>query len=247
MAQKLNCVIVDDDPFTHAIVEDLCKESQYVKLVSRFKCPKQFLDSVSDLDFDLCLLDIMMPLMDGFTVAKIIKDKQIVFITGVYEEVPDALKFSPLDVILKPILKERFEKVMQKAYHIRLGEKAVGLSNEKKTHELFLVAELLGKVKVPLSSIIYVKTDDIDYRNKIIHLNDGKKYTIMDYSFDELIELSPQLMQVNRSEVIAVNIFRNIEHDTITLHEPNAACVLPRQVTLSRRFRKKVFQRVAFA
>lgn len=247
MGEKLKCVLVDDDPLIHAIVEDMFRDSQHAKLVAQYTCPKEFMDSLGDIQFDFCLLDIMMPVMDGLTIARMLKDKPVVFITSVYEKIPQALDISPIDVILKPILKARFEKVMRKTCYIIRGEKESKGLDDKKTQELFWVAEMRSKVKITLADIVFVHTDDIDYRNKVIYLQDGKKLTVMDYSFGELMKLAPQLMQVNKSELISVEVFGNIRNHIITLNRPVEENCEPRKVFLGRAFRKSVHERIAYA
>lgn len=245
MIKKLKCVIVDDEFFMLEAIKDLCKDSKYVESVAAFQCPEKFLKSVHNLDFDICLLDIMMEPMNGFAVAKRLKNKQVVFITGMLDKIPDALDFSPVDVIRKPIDRFRFENAMKKAYYFLAAVNSSGMEQEQKTHELFLVAEQKGRVKVPLQKIIYVKTDNIDHRNKMIYLSDGRKYTIMDYSFEDLIELSPQLVQSNISELISIDIVNDIESNAIFLKTGISS--VPHCVALGRAYKKKFLQRVAYA
>src|SRR5579871_569756 len=132
MSQKIKCVLVDDEPSVHRIIEDLCKSSAYVELVAKFTCAQEFMKARSSLDFDLCLLDIVMGPMNGFSVAELLKDKLVTFITGGWGKVPEALGINPVDVLLKPIFKERFESSMEKAYYLMLGKKTGSISGKTK-------------------------------------------------------------------------------------------------------------------
>ena len=242
MTKKLKCVLVDDDPFIHSVFDDFCKISQYAELVAKFECPKKFLEALPNLDFDICLLDIMMMPIDGFTVAQMLKGKPVIFITGGYGKVPEALGVSPVDVLLKPIWGDRFERSMEKAYYMLLGKKVEGTIVKRKTHEMFWVAELLGKVKLPLADILYVKTDELDHRNKQLWMADGKKYTIMDHTLYDLMDVAPHLLQANISELISRDSFHCIEHGVIVLKGVNEDFGGPKKVKLGRAYKKDFFR-----
>jgi DNA-binding LytR/AlgR family response regulator len=243
MLKKLKCVIVDDDPLMHDVVGSICKGLDYIEIVANFECPRKFLDIHTTFDYDVCLLKIFMQEMDGFTVAKNLRDKLVVFTTAIDAVVPDALAMSPVDVLLKPLSKERLDKAVRKAYYMTIGEKTIQVEEDKDEYGLFWVAELFAKVKLPLADIVYVKTDEIDPRNKLIRMKDGKEYTLMDYSMEKLIEHAPHLVQVNRSEAISHKIVNDIEVDIVTLKNVNGIEVA-KPVNLSRAFKKKFFERM---
>jgi DNA-binding LytR/AlgR family response regulator len=245
MSQKIKCVLVDDEPSVHMIIEDLCKSSAYVELVAKFTCPEEFMRARPSLDFDLCLLDIVMGPMNGFSVAQSLKDKLVTFITGGWGKVPEALGINPVDVLLKPILRERFESSMEKTYYLMLGKRTENIPGKTKSSELFWVAELLGKVKLSLSEIVYVKTDEVDHRNKQIWMADGKKYTLMNYSLQEIMNLAPQLVQVNISELLSIDCFDYIERDVIVLKNVIEEVNKPRKVKLGRAYKKKFYEQFA--
>ncbi len=74
--------------------------------------------------FDLCLMDVMMPVMDGFTAAKIIREKDprvpIIFLTAknLKEDVLEGFKLGADDYITKPFSMEellfRIEAVLRR-------------------------------------------------------------------------------------------------------------------------------------
>lgn len=85
MKQK-KILIADDEAEVLEIIEKRLRESGYsVKAVSN---GKDALDACKLEKFDLLLLDIAMPDMDGYTVAenlrqdKLLKDIPIIFLTG---------------------------------------------------------------------------------------------------------------------------------------------------------------------
>ncbi|HXB11479.1 MAG TPA: response regulator transcription factor [Bacteroidia bacterium] len=248
MNKKLRCVIVDDYEKALNRLQDLCVESSYVEVIKSFDCPRQFLDACTSLDFDIVFLDIHLPKVHGFTVAKILNDigKAIIFVTSDHGYVPEALAFSPIDVLLKPIHEERFDIVCKKAYQLLRG-----LTNEvlleRKKHEIFNVAEKPGKVKVLIADIVYVKTDRDYPRNKQILTREGKKFTILNYTMEDILDIAPHLVQANASELISKDSFEEIDHELIILKGINGQDGKVRKVYLSRTYKKEFIHKVSFA
>jgi len=227
--RKLRCAVVDDDPIMLQIIKDMCRHSPIVEISYSYKNPRKFLDLLPKLNFDLCLLDIQMPDLEGLVLAQLLDGKPIIFVTGTDDKFKEALDLAPIDIITKPIKKDRLEKALAKAYQ---------LISEKREYALFNVDEGKGKVKLKLDDIILIKVDDEAPRNKKIIMRDGTKYTIMDYPFDDLLGLSPNLVQVSKAEMISLNDVVRVEHDTVhlrPLHGKNKGIT----AVLSDTYRKK--------
>ncbi|HWY99102.1 MAG TPA: response regulator [Bacteroidia bacterium] len=248
MKNKLRCVLVDDDPFMHKVVKDLCVDSALIDMVDYFSCPKQFLSSVPAIDFDLCLLGICMSDMNGILVAKQLKSKMVIFVTGAHDHLLDAIESSPVDILLKPLKRERFFKAIEKANSLNmlnLGKSVVPVEQiEKQKYALFNVAESKAKLRILLSDIFYVKHDSDDSRNKLIIMKDGRQYTLMRATFEELLQYSSTLAQVNRSELISTDAVQNVRHDLITLKFQDMKESIIKQVTLNRTYRKNFMVRL---
>ena len=82
----LRIIYVEDDADIRAMVE-LALEDEGFELF-QYGSPQQMLDQVDSVDPDLILLDIMMPEIDGITVARKLKSKPnlqqtpIIFLTA---------------------------------------------------------------------------------------------------------------------------------------------------------------------
>lgn len=236
MARKLKAIVLDDDPFIVSMIQDLCRDSQIVEVTKTFNNPKDFVEQAPHLDFDLAMLDIQMPEMEGTVVAQMLKNKPFIFVTGADERLRDALSLSPIDVVTKPILKDRLDKALAKAYELLM---------DKKEYELFNVAESARKVKIHLPDILLVGTDDTDPRHKVAYMRNGEKYTIMDTTIDKLIDACPLLVQVNKREAVSLETVNEVEHDMITIKEM-ADKGAPKYVTLGRAFRKSFKEKLFY-
>jgi len=237
MLKKLKAIAVDDNSAILATLQQMCKDSPLLELIGTFTDPNEFLAKAPILEFDLCLLDIQMPKMDGTTLAQILKNKPVIFISGSDERYRDALNLSPIDIVPKPILKDRLYAAFEKA-HNQLVEKI--------EYELFNIAESSKKVKLKLTDILMVSTDEIDPRNKEVWMRTGEKYTLMNCKIEHLTANSSSLIQINRGEAVSLEAIHEVEHDLITLKGLLADNGKPKQITLGAAFKKKLQERMFY-
>jgi len=112
MKKDISILLAEDDTNLGFVVKDLLEDEGYdVKLATDGVAALQ---KFNEMSFDLCLLDVMMPLKDGFTLAENIRaskpDMPIIFLTarGVTEDKVRGLKLGADDYITKPFENEEF-------------------------------------------------------------------------------------------------------------------------------------------
>ncbi len=119
---KYRILLAEDDPNLGAVLKDSLElENNYVEL---YTDGEQAWKSFNKTDFDLCILDIMMPVKDGFTLAKEIKkvapNMPIIFLTAksMKEDKIEGLKIGADDYITKPFsfeeLQLRIDAIMRR-------------------------------------------------------------------------------------------------------------------------------------
>ena len=119
---KNNILLAEDDPNLGTVLKDsLEMENNYVELYSD---GEQAWKAFNKDDFDICILDVMMPLKDGFTLAKEIKkvapQMPIIFLTAksMKEDKLEGFKLGADDYITKPFsfeeLQLRIDAVMRR-------------------------------------------------------------------------------------------------------------------------------------
>lgn len=236
MHQKIKVAIVDDDESLHDILQDLYMDSADILIKHTYTNSRKFIEDAPSLDFDVCLLDISMPDLDGLTLAQLLKNKPFIFVTGSEDKLKAALGLEPVDIVTKPFNKERLDHSLNKA---------IKLVNEKVEYALFCVAENKNKVSICLRDIVFADTDETDPRNKIIVMKSGAKYTLMDCKLDDLVSLSPQLIQVNRRQLIALDYINEMQYDIVSVNDA-ANLSIPEEITLSRVYKKEVQKRIFY-
>jgi DNA-binding response OmpR family regulator len=107
---KAEILLVEDDPGLGFVIQDTLREAGYKVHLSRDG--KEGLSMFSDRDYDLCLLDVMLPGKDGFSLASDIRrfDKRtpIIFLTAksMVEDKVEGFKSGADDYITKPFSNE---------------------------------------------------------------------------------------------------------------------------------------------
>ena len=114
---KKNVLIVEDDPNLGQILSEYLNIKGYNTTLS--KDGEEGFSAYKNQTFDLCILDIMMPKKDGFTLAKEIRaiDKKtpIIFLTAksMKEDTIQGLKIGADDFMTKPFSMEELILRMQ--------------------------------------------------------------------------------------------------------------------------------------
>ena len=103
---KKRILLVEDDPNFGIVLKDYLMMNEYE--VTHAKNGMEGFEKFKKDDFDLCILDVMMPYKDGFTLAKEIREKNtdvpIVFLTAktMKEDVLKGYKVGADDYLNKP-------------------------------------------------------------------------------------------------------------------------------------------------
>ncbi|ROI03835.1 DNA-binding response regulator [Chryseobacterium sp. G0240] len=195
----IKCVILDDELLAISYLKLLCEQIDDVEVVKAFNDPKVFLNEIDSIDCNLCVLDIEMPGMTGLQVAELISDsKKIIFTTAYKEYAAEAFDLNVVDYVRKPIKKERLIQAFEKA------KEQISTSQKKAFIEW---NTNIGKTVILAEQIAYIKTSEIDSRDKDIILNDGTMIVLKNLNFKNLLEMLPakDFAQVNKKEIISIS------------------------------------------
>lgn len=195
----IKCVILDDELLAISYLKLLCEQIENVEVVKAFNDPKVFLNEIGNIDCNLCILDIEMPGMTGLQVAELISgSKKIIFTTAYKEYAAEAFDLNVVDYVRKPIKKERL---------LQAFEKAADLLNNSQKKEYIEWNTNIGKSTIFTEQIAYIKTSEIDSRDKDIILKDGTTIVLKNMNFKSLLEMLPSkdFAQVNKKEIIALS------------------------------------------
>ncbi|MBQ2737042.1 MAG: response regulator transcription factor [Clostridia bacterium] len=217
MAYRIH--IVDDSPsdteYLLGLTEDFSKKRGLDFDIRHHSSAESFLFCYEeDKTCDLLLLDIEMPGMDGVTLAKHIRSKNekisIVFITGYSDYIGEGYDVSALHYLMKPVSKEKFEQVLDRA-----------LSRRQMEDRTVIFKANSETVCISLSCICYFES----FRNYVNAVTeDGKVYTIRGTLSSYEDQVDSRFMRVGRSYLVNLTKLRRISKTEMTF--PNGS-VLP--------------------
>lgn len=211
MNTKLKCLLLDDELTGLSYLKLLCEQIPELEIVKAFNNPEILLHEYDQLQFDLCILDIEMPGMNGIQLANILKGKAVIFTTAYKDYATDAFDLDAIDYVIKPIQFERLQQAVHKAIQ-RLQKQ-----NETVNHVLLNTDK--GNTLLFFGQLLYVRTSEIDSRDKTAILADGTNLHLKNISFEKLISLLPPagFCRINKKELIALSCIRYFSNDQITI------------------------------
>ena len=115
---KKRVLVVEDYEDTRVLLRLMVEEFGYS--VIEASGPYEAIDKASEFLPDLILMDIGMPLLDGLSVAQLIRDKKtsrlvpIIIVTAFSDIKDEALKAGCSDVIYKPVEPELLREMLDR-------------------------------------------------------------------------------------------------------------------------------------
>lgn len=152
---SLRCIIVDDEIPSLDELSHLLTEIEDVDVLACLDNGKKALTKIKELNPDVVFLDIKMPGLNGFDVAREILTFEasplIVFATAYDEYAIEAFDVKAIDYILKPFSKKRLAKTVQ-----RLKEAKTKAFNRSD------LREIMDKLKDNLSTMEFVRVSVLE-------------------------------------------------------------------------------------
>jgi two-component system, OmpR family, response regulator len=143
MNKKIKILLVEDDPNFGSIMKSYLELNDFEVILKADG--KQGLSAFKSESFDICILDVMMPEMDGFTLAKEIKkinsNTPFIFLTAksLKEDMLEGFKTGADDYITKPfdseVLLFKLHAILKR--HIQQAENDADVNEMKVGRLLF--------------------------------------------------------------------------------------------------------------
>lgn len=175
----IQLAICDDEENVRAYLRTLILEQNIECEITEFEAGEDYLQS--DKEFDLLYLDVELNSgVSGLELAKQIHEQKskkqplIIFVTGHKDYVFDAFDVDAFHFLLKPIVKEKFTMVFQKA----IGQIKLSYQNKDKTihiqsttiNKVFSIDEIYFAESQNHKVILHTKAGILEYYGKISDL-----------------------------------------------------------------------------
>jgi two-component system LytT family response regulator len=245
---KIRTILVDDEADSRGVLRNLIGNyCANIELVGEASNIETAYDLINDLKPDLVLLDIQMPGGNGFSLLKKFKEIpfKVIFITGYDQYALEAIKFSALHYLLKPVevsdlveaISRAERSILSKENNAELIRNAINnIENVEKKIAIHLrdQVHLLG-----LSTITHFEGAS-NYTT--IYSVDNKKYSSSKNlgEYEELLENNSSFLRISKSIIINVNHIKNYSKgDQCEIELPNGIIV-----EVSRRKKQEMLEKL---
>ena len=209
----LNAIIIDDEPYCceslATLLERFCPE---VKISAVCNSGQEALTAIQKIKPHLVFLDIEMPYMNGFELLEKLPaiDFELIFTTSYDQYAIKAFKFSALDYLLKPIVREELLKAVNKAVSRRQNPlpQQFEILLQKINHtnnpiQRIALPTMEGLQLLPVNSIISCASDG----NYTIFFMKDKQKIVVSRSLKETEEMLAEhsFLRVHNSYLVNMN------------------------------------------
>lgn len=205
-------MLLDDELPGLTYLKMLCEQLPDLEVVKAFNNPTVFINEISKLEFDFCILDIEMPEMNGLQIANLLNGKPVIFATAYKDYAAEAFDLNALDYIRKPIKIDRLKQAIHKVKNHIISPRG----QNKKT--FIQLNTNKGKTILFFDKIAYIKTSENDSRDKVAKLFEGEEFVLKNITFNKLAELLPTVdfCRVNKKEILSIRAVQFFSFDEIT-------------------------------
>lgn len=222
----LRVMVVDDEQLAR---DELCYQLEQlpeVQVVAQAGNGIEALSAVERHDPDLVFLDIQMPGLNGFEVARRLLEREdealaVVFVTAFDQHAIEAFEINAVDYLLKPVETTRLEQALQRARK-RLGSDRPGTSSLN--DQLERIVKMMGgrqarrdQVAIRVNErFVLVQAEEIIYASladESINIVTGQVAGSSNYrTLDDLqARLDPETFwRVHRSHLVNINKIKEI-------------------------------------
>lgn len=218
---RINCLIIDDEPWALDLLEDFIQKVPYLNLVARCEGPVEAFPYFEKEEIDLVLLDIRMPELSGTQFLKTLNKKPaVIFVTAHNEYAMEGFALDAVDYLLKPVPFDRFMAAVNKAYEYISYRKTKLLLKK----DDFLFIKTSHKIqKIFYNDILYLEGLK-DYTK--IHLVDSKKpfVTLQSLKYFENRLPHEDFIRIHRSYIISLRRVDTVSRKAVLLGETELPC-----------------------
>jgi len=213
--KQLNCLIVDDEPIARDIIAHYCTNLSFLGIVATCGNAFQARDVLNENQIDIIFLDIHLPVLDGLSFLRTLKQPpQVIFTTAYKEHAADAFDLTACDYLVKPFSLERFIVAVDKAVHNLNMVSKISETPTLVDHS-FIKAE--GKIyKIAHEELLYAEAKG-NY-TKVVTTSKTILPAISFSSFENLLT-SDLFIRVHRSFIINKSKVESIEGNSVLVNK----------------------------
>lgn len=228
----MKIAVCDDDRiellYILSFLEEYSRERNLHLTWKAFHSSFELASAARSEPFDLYLLDVIMPVLDGIGLAREIRSfdqaADIIFLTSSAEFAVDSYTVKAANYLLKPIQDSAFFQALDDVLARRHNESGRSI----------IVKSTLGIHKIHLSGLIYAEALN---RKVIYHLKNGDQLISTERfsSVCDALMINPEFILPHRSLLVNMNYIRSITATDMHLQTGKTIPLAQRRVAEIRR------------
>lgn len=209
----IRTVLIDDEPNNINTLEQLLlRYCPLVEIVGTADSAQTGSEVIAEKQPDLVFLDIEMPYGNAFDLLNSISpiSFEIIFVTAFDNYAINAIKYSALDYLLKPVNIKDLQAAVQKAAN-RVDTKNIHKRIDTLFYNLYTPKNVFQRLALPtLDGLVFVNTEDC------IRMESKSNYTIIHFKNGSMVTVSKSLKEFE--DILSKEQFSRIHHSHIINH-----------------------------
>lgn len=216
MNRKLNCIIVDDEPNAHFVLEHYFKQTDKISLLNSFFNGVEAIEFISNNQVDLIFLDINMPGITGFEMLQSLSySPLVIFITAYSQYALDGYKYNVVDYLLKPIELESFlaaiDKAVKRMSLVTIAGEPIS-AVESQSDNFITIKTDRELIKVRFEAIVYVQS----YGNYVKIVSHDRNYVTSVTTFEIERKLpKDKFLRIHKSYIVSLEHVSRLDSNVI--------------------------------
>lgn len=199
--QKINCLIIEDEPLAAEIIQDYVGQIHFLKLIDVCSDAIYALEILQKLKIDLIFLDIHLPKLKGIEFIKSLQHPPAIIITSAYQDYALAgYELNVLDYLLKPVAFDRFLSAINKVRPLNISQSTHEYSPGKNDRPFSFFNVGRKRVKIYFDEILFIES-----LKEYVRVVAADKSIVTKLQFGQSDDLlaNRNFMRIHRSFIIA--------------------------------------------
>jgi DNA-binding LytR/AlgR family response regulator len=199
----LRCIIIDDEPLALEVLENYIQRMADLQLIRKCSNALEAFQSLNNERVDLLFLDIQMPVIDGLSFLKSLKNPPAVILTTAYSNhAIEGFDLNVADYLLKPISFERFLKAVNKV----IEQHKIQGDGDTQSDYMFM------KVDSKLVRVNYADITYIEGMKDYLKIYTKEKLLVVHQTMKKIEEILPKsrFIRVHKSYMVSLGAVSSI-------------------------------------
>lgn len=212
--KMIKLIIIDDEKHAIITLQHLLEKFKNVEILATIQDSTSAKEMIEKLKPDLVLLDIEMPLLNGFDLLEQFDEVnfKVIFTTAYDQYAIKALKVNALDYILKPIDEKELRDALDKFHNSNIFTTQEQLANLAK----FNIGQMVETLALSTSKgLLFIKVKDIMYLTAsssytYVKMVSGETHLVSKSlsNFEEVLVDFPYFFRPFKSNIVNLNFVK---------------------------------------